>query len=110
MEVRNIYKTCFSKTAITHYIAAKETATTSLEYENLFKELASVLFEIDNCKDDKELANKFYNNERYPFFSDDHKEFLNQQLSFCGESLLAKTEFREYDLEKFDNLDKYKFL
>jgi hypothetical protein len=110
MEVRNIYKTCFSKTAITHYIAAKETATTSLEYENLFKELASVLFEIDNCKDDKELANKFYNNERYPFFSDDHKEFLNQQLSFYVDSLLAQTEWRAIDPEKFKNLDKYKFL
>ena len=110
MEIKNIHKTCFSKTAITHYITAKKTATTLLEYENLFKELASVLFEIDNCKDPTELVNKLYNNKRYPFFSDDHKDFLNQQLSFLADSVMAKIEYREYDQEKFENLDKYKFL
>ena len=110
MKLLKIQKTCFSKTAITHFLNLKLNSTTIQEYENLFKELAFILFEIDNCIDKNELENKFYNNEQYPFFSDDHKEFLNQQFSFYGDSLLAKTEYREYDLDKFDNLDKFKFL
>jgi hypothetical protein len=105
-----VLKTSFTKTATTHYLNAKETATSIQEYENLFKELAFVLFEIDICVDLNELKNKFYNNAQYPFFSDDHKEFLIQQFSLYSDSVMSKNDLREFDLEKFDNLDKYKFL
>jgi hypothetical protein len=105
-----ILKTCFSKTAISHYLIAKEAASTIQEYEILFRELAFILFEIDNCLDLNELENNFYNNAHYPFFSDDHKEYLKQQFSLYSDSVMSKIDFRDYDLEKFDNLDKYKFI
>ena len=57
-----------------------------------------------------ELENNFYNNAQYPFFSDDHKEYLKQQFSLYSDSVMSKIDFRDYDLEKFDNLDKYKFI
>jgi len=110
MKLLKIQKTCFSKTASTHFLNAKETVTTIQEYENLFRELAFVLFEIDNCVDKNELENKFYNNAQYPFFSDDHVEFLNQQSLLYSDSVMSKIDFRDYDLEKVENLDKYKFL
>lgn len=110
MKLLKILKTSFSKTATTHYLSAKETASTIQEYENLFRELAFVIFEIDNCIDLKELENKFYNNERYPFFSEDHKEFLKQQSSLYADYLVAKNDHHEYDLDKVENLDNFKFL
>lgn len=110
MKLLKIQKTCFSKTAITHFLNVKQNLTTIQEYENLFRELAFVLFEIDICVDLNELENKFYNNAQYPFFSDDHKEFLIQQFSLYSDSVMSKIDSREYDLEKFDNLNKYKFL
>jgi hypothetical protein len=110
MELLKIQKTCFSKTATTHYLGAKETVTTIQEYENLFRELAFVLFEIDICVDLNELENKFYNNAQYPFFSDDHQEFLMQQFSLYSDSVMSKIDCRDYDLDKVENLDKYKFL
>ena len=110
MKLLKIQKTCFSKTAINHFLNVKQNLTSIQEYENLFRELAFVLFEIDNCVDFNELENKFYNNAQYPFFSDDHKEFLEQQFSLYSDSVMSKIDFLEYDLEKFDNLDKYKFL
>lgn len=110
MKLLKIQKTCFSKTAITHFLNVKQNLTTIQEYENLFRELAFVLFEIDNCLDLNELENNFYNNAQYPFFSDDHKEFLKQQSLLFAAFVMAKNDLREFDLEKFDNLDKYKFL
>jgi hypothetical protein len=57
MELLKIQKTCFSKTATTHYLGAKETVTT--------------------------------------IYSD---------------SVMSKIDCRDYDLDKVENLDKYKFL
>jgi hypothetical protein len=110
MKLLKIQKTCFSKTALIHYLSAKESANSIQEYENLFRELAFVLFEIDNCLDKNELENKFYNNEQYPFFSDDHKDFLNQQLSLYTNSVVSKIDYNANDEDKVENLDKYKFI
>ena len=118
MNPLQITKTRYSKIAINEYLTKKESKNTLEEYQDLFNELARVLFEIDNCETKNELNDKFNNGTLTPVGSEEHTRFLCEDITLYFERLNALIDFDYSKFEEvkytysdaYENLCDFKFL
>jgi hypothetical protein len=117
MELLNVQKTSLSKIAVNHYLLAKETATTMEEYQELFSQLARILFEIDGCNTKDELEEKFDDGKLNTIGSAENKLLWNEDYWLFYRIKLNmvlldynpdETKYTYSDVA--NNLDKFKFL
>jgi hypothetical protein len=118
MKPIKIIKTCYSKIAIKEYLIEKEGKKTLEEYQDLFIELARVLFEIDNCETKNELNDKFNNGILNPVGTEEHKKIMCEDIALYGDRLTALIDFDYSKFEEakytysdaYENLCDFKFL
>lgn len=88
MSILKVQKKCLFEIALKHYLAKIREVSTQDEYEKIFKKLGKLTFIINSCSNQKELLERFNNNEFYPVQGEEHKKILMSVISAWVKKLL----------------------